>query len=120
MIDASPTIPINLSPSALHELRRMTRNRPSRCIQLRLAIGECAQFVYHLQAVSIEALDQHQTSTDWSRMQIDDLLIAIEGRHADHLQGLMIDYSEDLMGGSFRFDNPNAARTCSCGSAFDT
>jgi iron-sulfur cluster assembly accessory protein len=53
-------------------------------------------------------------------MQVDDLLIAIECSHADYLKGLMIDYSEDLMGGSFRFENPNAVRTCSCGSAFDT
>jgi iron-sulfur cluster assembly protein len=98
----------------------MTRSHSSRCIQLRLAIGECAQFVYHLQAVAIESLNQDQASVHWSWMQVDDLLIAIEGRHTNYLQGLMIDYSEDLMGGSFRFENPNATRTCSCGSAFDT
>lgn len=34
------------------------------------------------------------------------------------LTGLVIDYSEDLMGGSFRFDNPSATQTCSCGSSF--
>jgi len=120
MIDASPTISINLSRSALHELRRMTRSHSSRCIQLRLVVGECAQFVYQLQAVPIESLDQNHTSVHWSRMQVDDLLIAIECRYADYLNGLMIDYSEDLMGGGFRFENPNATRICSCGSAFDT
>ena len=98
----------------------MTRSHPARCIQLRLAIGECAQFVYHLQSAPIASLDQNQASIHWSRMQVDDLLIAIECSHADYLKGLMIDYSEDLMGGSFRFENPNAVRTCSCGSAFDT
>ncbi|TAF52542.1 MAG: iron-sulfur cluster assembly accessory protein [Oscillatoriales cyanobacterium] len=98
----------------------MTRSHPSRCIQLRLAIGECAQFVYQLQAVAIDSLEPNQASVHWSRMQVDDLLIAIEDRHANYLRGLMIDYSEDLMGGSFRFENPNATRTCSCGSAFDT
>ena len=34
------------------------------------------------------------------------------------LDGLHIDYSEDLMGGGFRFSNPNAAQTCGCGGSF--
>jgi iron-sulfur cluster assembly protein len=29
-----------------------------------------------------------------------------------------LDYSEDLMGGGFRFHNPNAAQSCSCGNSF--
>ncbi len=34
------------------------------------------------------------------------------------LDGLHIDYSNDLMGGGFRFSNPNAAQTCGCGTSF--
>jgi Fe-S cluster assembly iron-binding protein IscA len=29
-----------------------------------------------------------------------------------------LDYSEDLMGGGFRFHNPNAIETCGCGNSF--
>ncbi|RMF10582.1 MAG: iron-sulfur cluster assembly accessory protein [Candidatus Neomarinimicrobiota bacterium] len=36
------------------------------------------------------------------------------------LQGLIIDYSDDLMKGGFKFRNPNATRTCGCGSSFQT
>jgi iron-sulfur cluster assembly accessory protein len=31
---------------------------------------------------------------------------------------LQIDYSEDLMGGGFRFQNPNATANCGCGNSF--
>ncbi|NJN30753.1 MAG: iron-sulfur cluster assembly accessory protein [Synechococcales cyanobacterium RM1_1_8] len=35
-----------------------------------------------------------------------------------HVQQLTLDYSEDLMGGSFRFDNPALSQTCNCGQSF--
>ena len=37
-----------------------------------------------------------------------------------YLQGSTIDYVDDLMGGSFRIDNPNAVATCGCGHSFRT
>lgn len=35
-----------------------------------------------------------------------------------YLNGLTLDYSTDLIGGGFKFVNPNATRTCSCGTSF--
>lgn len=35
-----------------------------------------------------------------------------------HLEGLEIDYSDDLIQSGFRFRNPNAAKACGCGSSF--
>ncbi|WP_143438253.1 iron-sulfur cluster assembly accessory protein, partial [Hydrocoleum sp. CS-953] len=35
-----------------------------------------------------------------------------------YLNGLTLDYSEDLMGGGFRFNNPNAKVVCGCGNSF--
>jgi iron-sulfur cluster assembly protein len=34
------------------------------------------------------------------------------------LYGLVLDYSDELLGGGFKFNNPNAERSCSCGSSF--
>ena len=44
--------------------------------------------------------------------------IAIETTSLERLQGLCVDYAEDLMGGNFRFDNPQAVETCGCGISF--
>ncbi|MEG3850048.1 iron-sulfur cluster assembly accessory protein [Microcoleus sp. herbarium19] len=44
--------------------------------------------------------------------------IAIDPQHLKYLNELTLDYSEDLMGGGFRFHNPNAAQSCSCGNSF--
>ncbi len=32
--------------------------------------------------------------------------------------GMTLDYSDDLIGGGFKFNNPNAASTCGCGQSF--
>ena len=37
-----------------------------------------------------------------------------------HLDGLEIDYSDDLIQSGFRFKNPNAAKSCGCGASFQT
>ena len=34
------------------------------------------------------------------------------------LDGLTIDYSDDLIQAGFRFNNPNASNSCGCGSSF--
>jgi len=35
-----------------------------------------------------------------------------------YLTGTEIDYSEDLLNGGFKFSNPQANRTCGCGTSF--
>ncbi len=35
-----------------------------------------------------------------------------------YLKGIEIDYSDDLLAGGFKIKNPNAERTCGCGTSF--
>jgi iron-sulfur cluster assembly protein len=35
-----------------------------------------------------------------------------------YMMGLQIDYSDDLLNGGFKFDNPQAERSCGCGTSF--
>ena len=35
-----------------------------------------------------------------------------------HLIGTEIDWNQDIMGESFKFDNPNASMKCGCGTSF--
>ncbi|MFM9265474.1 iron-sulfur cluster assembly accessory protein [Tychonema sp. BBK16] len=50
--------------------------------------------------------------------QSEGIQIAIDPQQSKYLNELTLDYSEDLMGGGFRFHNPNAAQSCSCGNSF--
>ena len=35
-----------------------------------------------------------------------------------YLKGLEVDFSDDLLNGGFKIHNPNANRTCGCGTSF--
>ena len=35
-----------------------------------------------------------------------------------YLRGMKIDFSSDILSGGFKFVNPNASRTCGCGTSF--
>ena len=37
-----------------------------------------------------------------------------------YLSGSVVDYEDNLMGGGFRIDNPNAVSSCGCGHSFKT
>ncbi|MFM7614546.1 MAG: iron-sulfur cluster assembly accessory protein, partial [Synechococcales cyanobacterium] len=37
-----------------------------------------------------------------------------------YLYGLVLDYSDAMIGGGFQFTNPNATQSCGCGKSFST
>ena len=44
--------------------------------------------------------------------------LLIDGLSAPYIEGATIDYINDLTGSNFKITNPNASRTCGCGSSF--
>ncbi|MEE2876285.1 MAG: iron-sulfur cluster assembly accessory protein [Candidatus Neomarinimicrobiota bacterium] len=44
--------------------------------------------------------------------------LAIDLKSLLYLRGMTIDFSTDLLSGGFQFVNPNASRTCGCGTSF--
>ncbi len=44
--------------------------------------------------------------------------VAINTQSLKYVEGLKLDYAEDLMGGGFRFQNPQAISSCGCGNSF--
>ncbi|MEM1279076.1 MAG: iron-sulfur cluster assembly accessory protein [Cyanobacteria bacterium P01_H01_bin.152] len=104
---------IHLSQSAIRELKRLEAKDPygSGVVRLAIAPGGCSGLTYDLQ------FRQATKSTD-QVLKIDQLKVVIAAKHLASCEGLAIDYSEDLMGGNFRFTNPLAKQTCGCGVSF--
>ena len=44
--------------------------------------------------------------------------ILVDSMSAQYIGGANIDYIDELMGGGFKIDNPNAVASCGCGSSF--
>ena len=45
-------------------------------------------------------------------------LIVVDSKSALYLKGTELDYSHKMIGGGFKFKNPNAQSSCSCGESF--
>ena len=45
--------------------------------------------------------------------------VLVDSKTALYLRGTTLDYSNKLVGGGFKFSNPNAKASCSCGESFN-
>jgi iron-sulfur cluster assembly protein len=44
--------------------------------------------------------------------------VVVDKKSALFLDGTTVDFQDDLQGYGFRFENPNAVKSCGCGSSF--
>lgn len=80
---------------------------------LRISVkgGGCSGFQY---GMSFSA----QTDENDLMVDYDGLKVVADVFTATQIPGTVIDYEETLSGAGFKFNNPNAKRTCGCGSSF--
>ncbi|MEC4803713.1 MAG: iron-sulfur cluster assembly accessory protein [Jaaginema sp. PMC 1079.18] len=104
---------IHLSTAAATEIKRLQQvnSHPNSYLRITVASGGCSDLYYILDLI------EHPESRD-RQYESQGVAIAIDAALEATLSGLKLDYSEDLMGGGFRFHNPNAANSCSCGQSF--
>ncbi len=82
---------------------------------LRLAVkpGGCAGMSYDM------ILDNKRHAGDKIIYEIGDLQVIADPDSAPYLDGLKIDYSDDLIQAGFSLKNPSDQNTCGCGSSFN-
>jgi iron-sulfur cluster assembly protein len=103
---------IEITPAATAEVVRMMSLGPvDTNLYLTLGTGTCEQFYYQLSLTNV--ID----NTDLT-MQIGDFQVSIDSQYRQYLENIQIDFSQDLMGGGFRFQNSQATKVCDCGNAF--
>jgi len=81
---------------------------------LRLGVqpGGCAGMSY------AAYIDDSMTNEDDVIFEQDDLRIVAEAQFLPMLDGLVIEFSDDLIQPGFILKNPNAEQSCGCGSSF--
>lgn len=105
---------ITLTPSAAEELSRMLLKRNSPDAGLRLAVerGGCAGLQYAMKITEPLSGDVRIDHPSGAR-----LFVAADS--VDFLRGSEIDYSDSLSDAGFKISNPNATRSCGCGTSFE-
>ncbi|MDJ1178519.1 iron-sulfur cluster assembly accessory protein [Roseofilum sp. BLCC_M91] len=104
---------IHLTPAAATELKRLQSRYPQSTPWVRFEVqtGGCADLSYEIRFDS----EKHETDQEYAYEAI---AIIVDPTQLTYLDHLKVDYSDDLMGGGFRFHNPNATQTCGCGQSF--
>jgi iron-sulfur cluster assembly accessory protein len=47
------------------------------------------------------------------------IAVLVDAKTALYLKGTVLDFSDKMIGGGFKFTNPNAKASCSCGESFN-
>ncbi len=105
---------IQLSDTALNHLLALKQQRGDE-LTLRVGVrnGGCSGMSYMMDFEDVSKITEHDETFDYDGFQI-----ICDRKSLLYLYGLMLDYSNALIGGGFQFTNPNAAQTCGCGKSF--
>ena len=106
---------ITLTSKAAEELGKLLASRANSADSgLRLAVrrGGCAGWQYEMKVADPEPGDVVVESGG--------ARVIIAADSTGRLQGCEIDYSDDLTDAGFKIHNPHAARSCGCGTSFET
>ncbi len=109
----SKTFPMTISANAINKVREFAGGNDEfqgKSFRILIKDGGCAGLRYTFVFDHPQA-DDHQTT-------IDGVMIAIDPQSISYLRGSTVDYIETLDGAGFIVHNPNAGKTCGCGSSF--
>ena len=103
---------VSITDKASKEINRI-KSKEVVNTNLRLSVmgGGCSGMNYRLD------FDEEVTDKD-KVFEKDGLKIVIDPKSLLFIYGMEIDFSDGLDGKGFTFSNPNAKRTCGCGTSF--
>ena len=117
-LTAPPGNLISVTPAAINKAREILKDQPNADqLYLRLGVkgGGCSGFSYHLEFDS-------DVDPQYDRFfEFEGVKVVVDRKSLLYLAGMTLNYTGDLhfVGeGGFEFVNPNASKTCGCGTSF--
>ena len=105
-------LPVTVSARAAKRIAQILKGEGASAM-LRVAVtgGGCSGFQYNF------AIDDARQDEDLV-VERDGATVLIDPVSLDFLKGAEIDFVDDLIGQSFKINNPNAVSSCGCGTSF--
>ncbi len=113
--DAPKVAPIELTEKAAAEVKRIVaeQNVPERLyLRLRVVGGGCSGFQHKLD------LDPQVSEKLDETFEVHGVPVVIDKRSLLYMNGVKVDFHDDLNKRGFSITNPHAKTTCGCGSSF--
>jgi iron-sulfur cluster assembly accessory protein len=105
--------PVTLSDGATAKVAELLAQEDGAQLALRVAVrpGGCSGYSYEM------FFDTEVADDDIVR-EFGTVRVVVDPTSAELLTGATLDYSDGLQDSGFHITNPNATRTCGCGSSF--
>ena len=106
---------IHISETAAQQITRLQKEAgqltPDTFLRVKVVAGGCSGMSYKLDfdqtsAANDKVFEEHGTK------------VVIDGKSLLYIAGMTLDFEGGLNGKGFIFSNPNASKTCGCGSSF--
>jgi iron-sulfur cluster assembly accessory protein len=110
----APDVPVALTDKAVRMVQLTLEEeglQPESGLRVAVRGGGCSGFEYALD------FETEERENDFVYQQ-GDLKVYVDALSARYLKGTRIDYVMGAQGAGFKFENPNAAGSCGCGSSF--
>ena len=103
---------LTITDRAARRIGEILKTEPSGAM-LRLSVlgGGCSGFQYKFDVEKTKAEDDAMIVHDGVTMLVDSVSL-------QYLAGSEVDFVEDLIGASFKVNNPQAKASCGCGTSF--
>jgi iron-sulfur cluster assembly accessory protein len=89
----------------------LSTEEPGSVLRISVKGGGCSGFSYAFDIGTERASDDIVLERDGATVLIDPVSV-------EYMKGSVIDFVDDLMGQSFRIENPMATSGCGCGTSF--
>lgn len=103
--------PVTFTPSALEELKKViAQNSSNKYLRVGAKGGGCTGLSY--------VLEMDEQNENDEVFEVEGVQFIMDKNHGLYLYGMEINWDNGLNNRGFTFSNPNASKTCGCGSSF--
>jgi iron-sulfur cluster assembly protein len=106
---------ISITPLAAERAKEILNryNKPDAAIRVFIKSGGCSGYQYGM------AVDERSLEGD-TEVEMLGVRLVVDQMSLPLLVGSQVDWVENMMGGGFSVNNPNATSSCGCGHSFRT
>src|SRR6476646_172015 len=112
---AAPSVELNVTEPAIAEIKKFIAGEEDLAetagLRVRVVPGGCSGFQYSLN------IEEESRSGDFI-VDKGGVKLFVDMFSAQYVHGITIDYTSNMMGSGFTFENPNATGGCGCGTSF--
>lgn len=112
-IQVESTLTMTVTDLARRKFQEFLGDRPLAAVGVRLSVqpGGCSGASYGMEFAETPEEGEKVLTANGVRLFVHPM-------HALLLNGLVIDFVDEMMGGGFKIHNPNAKSSCGCGKSF--